>query len=84
MSLYLKITNYMFLLSITQDRFLAYSPEQHPIVLQIGGNNLDNLAKATELATTYGYDEINFKLEEFFLSCLILYCFSFSFSVEFR
>lgn len=84
MSLYLKITNYMFLLSITQDRFLAYSPEQHPIVLQIGGNNLDNLAKATELATAYGYDEINFKLEEFFLSCLILYCFSFSFSVEFR
>ncbi|KAG8646292.1 tRNA-dihydrouridine(20/20a) synthase isoform X2 [Manihot esculenta] len=42
------------------DRFLAYSPEQHPIVLQIGGNNLDNLAKATELATAYGYDEINF------------------------
>lgn len=84
MSLYLKITNYMFFFSITQDRFLAYSPEQHPIVLQIGGNNLDNLAKATELATAYGYDEINFKLEEFFLSCLILYCFSFSFSVEFR
>ncbi|KAF2319548.1 hypothetical protein GH714_016925 [Hevea brasiliensis] len=42
------------------DRFLAYSPQQHPIVLQIGGSNLDNLAKATELATAYGYDEINF------------------------
>lgn len=81
MSLYLKITNYMFLLSITQDRFLAYSPEQHPIVLQIGGNNLDNLAKATELATTYGYDEINFKLEEFFffmLNIVLLFFFFFS------
>ncbi|KAL6965292.1 hypothetical protein U1Q18_036346 [Sarracenia purpurea var. burkii] len=42
------------------DRFLAYTPEQHPIVLQIGGNNLENLAKATVLASDYGYDEINF------------------------
>ncbi|KAL5543533.1 hypothetical protein UlMin_007317 [Ulmus minor] len=42
------------------DRFLAYTPDQNPIVLQIGGNNLDNLAKATELAKPYGYDEINF------------------------
>lgn len=40
--------------------FLAYSPDQHPIVLQIGGRNLDNLAKATKLANAYGYDEINF------------------------
>ncbi|GAA0166720.1 oxidoreductase [Lithospermum erythrorhizon] len=42
------------------DRFLDFGPEQHPIVLQIGGNNLDNLAKATQLANPYGYDEINF------------------------
>ncbi|XP_014501866.1 uncharacterized protein LOC106762458 [Vigna radiata var. radiata] len=42
------------------DRFLAYCPDQHPIVLQIGGSNLDNLAKATELANAYCYDEINF------------------------
>lgn len=42
------------------DRFLAFSPEQHPIVLQIGGSNLENLAKATELANPYSYDEINF------------------------
>ncbi|XP_004506326.1 uncharacterized protein [Cicer arietinum] len=41
------------------DRFLAYSPEQHPIVLQIGGGNVENLAKATELANAYCYDEIN-------------------------
>ncbi|KAL3348484.1 hypothetical protein AABB24_021910 [Solanum stoloniferum] len=42
------------------DRFLAYGPEQHHIVLQIGGNNLKNLAKATQLAIPYGYDENNF------------------------
>jgi len=44
-----------------QDRFLAYSPEQHPIVLQIGGSNIESLAKATELANAYCYDEINLK-----------------------
>ncbi|KAL8171487.1 hypothetical protein V2J09_023291 [Rumex salicifolius] len=42
------------------DRFLKFSPDQHPIVLQIGGNNLENIAKATQLANAYGYDEINF------------------------
>ncbi|XP_071680877.1 uncharacterized protein [Lolium perenne] len=41
------------------DKFLAFPAEQHPIVLQIGGSNLDNLAKATELASGYSYDEIN-------------------------
>lgn len=41
------------------DRFLAFPEEQHPIVLQIGGSNLENLAKATELANDYSYDEIN-------------------------
>ncbi|XP_066348903.1 uncharacterized protein [Miscanthus floridulus] len=41
------------------DRFLAFPEEQHPIVLQIGGSNLENLAKATELANGYSYDEIN-------------------------
>ncbi|XP_074308424.1 uncharacterized protein LOC141643252 isoform X1 [Silene latifolia] len=41
------------------DRFLAFPQEQHPIVLQIGGNNLENIAKATQLANAYGYDEIN-------------------------
>ncbi|KAK4411061.1 tRNA-dihydrouridine(20/20a) synthase [Sesamum angolense] len=42
------------------DRFLAFGPEQHPIVLQIGGSDLENIAKATQLANSYGYDEINF------------------------
>ncbi|XP_009393736.2 uncharacterized protein LOC135586130 isoform X1 [Musa acuminata AAA Group] len=41
------------------DRFLAFSPIQHPVVLQIGGSNLTNLAKAAELANSYSYDEIN-------------------------
>uniref|UniRef100_A0A1J3HAQ9 tRNA-dihydrouridine synthase A n=1 Tax=Noccaea caerulescens TaxID=107243 RepID=A0A1J3HAQ9_NOCCA len=41
------------------DRFLAFSPEQHPIVLQLGGSNVESLAKAAKLSHPYGYDEIN-------------------------
>lgn len=41
------------------DRFLEFSELQHPIVLQIGGSDVSMLAKATRLASTYGYDEIN-------------------------
>ncbi|OIV99683.1 hypothetical protein TanjilG_17493 [Lupinus angustifolius] len=41
------------------DRFLEFSPDQHPIVLQIGGSNIESLAKATELSNAYCYDEIN-------------------------
>ena len=59
--LFLENSDFIFVW-FDQDRFLAYTPEQHPIVLQIGGSNLDNLAKATQLANAYGYDEINFKL----------------------
>lgn len=51
----------IYFLCDCQDRFLAFGPEQHPIVLQIGGSDLENIAKATQLANSYGYDEINFK-----------------------
>lgn len=62
----LRITDSLdLLLLLAQDRFLAYSPDQHPIVLQIGGSNLENLEKATELANPYHYDEINFKFVPF-------------------
>jgi hypothetical protein len=44
-------------------------------VLQIGGNNLDNIAKATQLANAYGFDEINLKLVEFSAFLLILLLF---------
>ncbi|KAL9249488.1 tRNA-dihydrouridine(20/20a) synthase-like protein [Drosera capensis] len=56
------LINYPNFADGVQDRFLEFSPEQHPIVLQIGCSNLENIAKATKLANAYGYDEINFKL----------------------
>lgn len=41
------------------DRHLRFNDEEHPIALQLGGSNPSDLAKCTELANQYGYDEIN-------------------------
>lgn len=40
-------------------RFLRYSPAEHPIALQLGGGNPAEIEKAVNIADTYGYDEIN-------------------------
>ncbi len=41
------------------ERHLRFDPVEHPIALQIGGSNPNELAEATRIATTFGYDEIN-------------------------
>lgn len=38
---------------------LDYSPAEHPVALQLGGSNPDELAKAAVLGAAAGYDEIN-------------------------
>lgn len=40
-------------------RFLAYSDEEHPVALQLGGSDPEALAKCVQLAQHYHYDEIN-------------------------
>ncbi|MBP9726858.1 MAG: tRNA dihydrouridine(20/20a) synthase DusA [Gammaproteobacteria bacterium] len=40
-------------------RFLAFSPEEHPIALQVGGSDPEALAQCARLAKEFGYDEIN-------------------------
>lgn len=40
-------------------RFLAFSPEEHPLALQLGGSDPADLAACARLATDWGYDEIN-------------------------
>ncbi|MCV5647244.1 tRNA-dihydrouridine synthase, partial [Escherichia coli] len=39
--------------------FLAYNEEEHPLALQLGGSNPEDLAKCSKLAQERGYDEIN-------------------------
>jgi len=38
---------------------LEYSPAEHPVALQLGGSDPDELAQAARLGTEAGYDEIN-------------------------
>ena len=38
---------------------LAYSPEEHPVALQLGGSDPDELERCAELGAKLGYDEIN-------------------------
>lgn len=38
---------------------LEYSPEEHPVALQLGGSDPVELAKAARLGAQAGYDEIN-------------------------
>ena len=41
------------------DRFLAYNPEEHPLALQLGGSEPEDLATCARIAQQRGYDEIN-------------------------
>jgi tRNA-dihydrouridine synthase A len=40
-------------------RFLDYNPEEHPLALQLGGSDADDLARCAVLAEQWGYDEVN-------------------------
>jgi tRNA-dihydrouridine synthase A len=44
------------------ERHLAFSPEEHPIALQLGGSEPNELAECARIAETYGYDEINLNI----------------------
>ncbi len=39
--------------------FLAYNQQEHPLALQLGGSNPQDLARCAKLAEERGYDEVN-------------------------
>jgi tRNA-dihydrouridine synthase A len=41
------------------ERFLQFSDIEHPIALQLGGSDRNDLATCTQLAADWGYDEVN-------------------------
>ena len=43
-------------------RHLAFSEEEHPVALQLGGSEPDELAQCAKLGEQYGYDEINLNI----------------------
>lgn len=42
-----------------KDRFLKYADSEHPIAIQLGGNNPKDLAACSKFAEDVGYDEVN-------------------------
>ena len=40
-------------------RLLGHDPSEHPVALQLGGSDPDDLAAAARIAEDFGYDEIN-------------------------
>ena len=44
------------------ERHLAFSEAEHPVALQLGGSEPDELARCARLGERYGYDEINLNI----------------------
>lgn len=42
-----------------RNRLIGFSDAEHPIVLQLGGNEPDKMAEAARIAEAFGYDEVN-------------------------
>ncbi len=42
-----------------RDRLLGFSDEEHPIAVQLGGSNPEELYRAAQYCVEYGYDEID-------------------------
>jgi tRNA-dihydrouridine synthase A len=43
-------------------RLLAYDPAEHPVALQLGGSEPDDLAACARMAEDAGYDEVNLNI----------------------
>jgi len=42
-----------------RQHLLAYSPEEHPLALQLGGSEPNDLADSARIAEEFGFDEVN-------------------------
>lgn len=42
-----------------RERFLHYNSEEHPVALQLGGSNPEELARCAQWAQEWAYDEVN-------------------------
>ena len=38
---------------------LEFNPEEHPVAIQLGGSDIDDLVECSKISEGYGYDEIN-------------------------
>jgi tRNA-dihydrouridine synthase A len=45
-----------------RNRVLGFSPQEHPVGLQLGGSDPAKLSEAAKIGADYGYDEINLNI----------------------
>ncbi len=57
--LYTEMVTAKAVLHGNRDHLLQFDEEEHPVAVQLGGSDPDELAQASAIAQTYGYDEIN-------------------------
>ena len=50
------------ILEISQEKFLDFNSEEHPISIQFGGDDPKILKETARMAEDWGYDEINFNV----------------------
>lgn len=60
--LYTEMVTTGALLHADPGRLLQFDPAEHPVALQLGGSQPDELAECARLGEAHGYDEINLNL----------------------
>jgi tRNA-dihydrouridine synthase A len=62
MRLYTEMITTAALIHGDVERHLAFSEAEHPVALQLGGSEPQELARCAQLGEAYGYDEINLNI----------------------
>ena len=57
--LYTEMVTAAAILNGDQDYLLGFSAEEHPLALQVGGSDPEQLYQVAKICNDYGYDEIN-------------------------
>ncbi len=57
--LYTEMISTSAILKGDADRVLRFDGTEHPVVLQLGGSDADEMAQAVQIADAKGYDEFN-------------------------
>jgi tRNA-dihydrouridine synthase A len=57
--LYTEMVTSMAILNGDKQKLLGFDKSEHPISLQVGGDNPQDLTKCAQIAEEFGYDEIN-------------------------
>jgi len=60
--LYTEMITMRAILHGDRDHLLGFDPIEHPLSLQVGGDEPDKLAECARIAVDYGYDEINLNI----------------------